>query len=142
MYLYLYKNIFIFLFSFKMLSIKYVNNLSDKEINECNKLINFNFKTNRFKDYVNVIIYKINNEIIGFVGIYDNLLNQLCINLDYRRKGIATEIINISKKFLKKPIYLYIDKQKENTDYLLHFYIKNKFIIELENEIEYKMIYK
>jgi len=124
-----------------MISVKPIKNLTNNEIIECNKLINLNFENNRFNDYKIVIIYKKNNIIIGFVGIYDNLLNQLCTNLEYRRMGIATEIINISKKIMKKPIYLFIDKKNNNIEYLLHFYKKNNFEIESENDIEYKMIY-
>lgn len=125
-----------------MISIKPVTSLTKKEIYNCNQIINANFEKNRFNDYKTVIIYKKNNEIIGFLGIYDNLLNQICTDIEYRRKGIAKELIETSKKILKKPINLYIDKNKKNTEYLLNYYLKNKFEIELENEFEYKMIYK
>ena len=125
-----------------MISIKPVTSLTKKEIYNCNQIINANFEKNRFDDYKTVIIYKKNNEIIGFLGIYDNLLNQICTDIEYRRKGIAKELIENSKKILKKPINLYIDKNKKNTEYLLNYYLKNDFEIELENEFEYKMIYK
>jgi|TARA_Y100000389_G_scaffold101049_1_gene97798 citrate lyase synthetase len=125
-----------------MISIKPVTSLTKKEIYNCNQIINANFEKNRFDDYKTVIIYKKNNEIIGFLGIYDNLLNQICTDIEYRRKGIAKELIETSKKILKKPINLYIDKNKKNTEYLLNYYLKNDFEIELENEFEYKMIYK
>jgi len=124
-----------------MISIKPITSLTANEITGCNKIINANFKINRFSDYKSVIIYKKNNEIIGFLGIYDNLLNQICTDIEHRRKGIAKEIIDTSKKVLKKPIFLYIDKNKNNTEYLLNYYKKNKFNIEFENDIEYKMIY-
>ena len=125
-----------------MISIKPVTSLTNNEIYNCNQIINANFEKNRFNDYKTVIIYKKNNEIIGFLGIYDNLLNQICTDIEYRRKGIAKQLIDTSKKILKKPINLYIDKNKKNTEYLLNYYLKNKFEIELENEFEYKMIYK
>ena len=125
-----------------MISIKPITTLTNKEIYNCNQIINANFEKNRFSDYKTVIIYKKNNEIIGFLGIYDNLLNQICTDIEYRRKGIAKELIETSKKILKKPINLYIDKNKKNTEYLLNYYLKNDFEIELENEFEYKMIYK
>ena len=125
-----------------MISIKPITTLTNKEIYNCNQIINANFEKNRFDDYKTVIIYKKNNEIIGFLGIYDNLLNQICTDIEYRRKGIAKELIETSKKILKKPINLYIDKNKKNTEYLLNYYLKNDFEIELENEFEYKMIYK
>jgi small nuclear ribonucleoprotein (snRNP)-like protein len=125
-----------------MISIKPITTLTNKEIYNCNQIINANFEKNRFSDYKTVIIYKKNNEIIGFLGIYDNLLNQICTDIEYRRKGIAKELIETSKKILKKPINLYIDKNKKNTEYLLNYYLKNEFEIELENDFEYKMIYK
>ena len=125
-----------------MISIKPVTSLTKKEIYNCNQIINANFEKNRFNDYKTVLIYKKNNEIIGFLGIYDNLLNQLCTDIEYRRKGIAKELLDTSKKIIKKPINLYIDKNKKNTEYLLNYYLKNDFEIELENEFEYKMIYK
>jgi|TARA_Y100000389_G_C17092272_1_gene331856 ribosomal protein S18 acetylase RimI-like enzyme len=125
-----------------MISIKPITSLTNYEIYNCNKIINANFEKNRFNDYKTVLIYKKNNEIIGFLGIYDNLLNQLCTDIEYRRKGIAKELLDTSKKIIKKPINLYIDKNKKNTEYLLNYYLKNEFEIELENELEYKMIYK
>ncbi len=125
-----------------MISIKPVTSLTNNEIYNCNQIINANFEKNRFNDYKTVIIYKKNKEIIGFLGIYDNLLNQICTDIEYRRKGIAKQLIDTSKKILKKPINLYIDKNKKNTEYLLNYYLKNEFEIELENELEYKMIYK
>lgn len=125
-----------------MISHKLISNLDKEQIIQCNNLINRSFKTNRFKDYKYAVIYTENDMIIGFVGIYDNLLNQLCTSLEYRKRGIATKIIDICKKNLNLPIYLYIDKLKENTEYLLNFYKKNNFTIDEENEYEYKMIYK
>lgn len=125
-----------------MIIYKLVKNLTEKENKECNILINENFEKNRFTDYKYVIIYKIKNNIIGFIGIYENLLNQICTNIEYRRKGIAKEMIETVKKMLKGNIYLYIDKKKENTEYLLNYYEKNGFEIIIENEIEYKMINK
>jgi ribosomal protein S18 acetylase RimI-like enzyme len=125
-----------------MIIYKLVKNLTEKENKECNILINENFEKNRFTDYKYVIIYKIKNNIIGFIGIYENLLNQICTNIEYRRKGIGKEMIETAKKMLKGDIYLYIDKKKENTEYLLNYYEKNGFKIIIENEIEYKMINK
>jgi|TARA_Y100000385_G_C12684365_1_gene463518 hypothetical protein len=125
-----------------MISICLVNNLTTEQKIQCNELIDNNFKVNRFNDYTNVVIYILGNNIVGFVGIYDNLLNQLCTSIENRRSGIATKIINTCIKTMKKPINLFIDKDKETTDYLLSFYTKRKFEIEYENDVEYKMIYK
>jgi|TARA_Y100000389_G_scaffold168894_1_gene174823 citrate lyase synthetase len=125
-----------------MISFKLLKNLSEKEYEECNNLINSNFKNNRINENKNVIIYTNNNEIIGFIGIKDNTLNQLCTSIEYRRIGVATKIIETAKKMLKGELILYIDKNKENTEYLLYYYDKKGFKIFEENNIEYKMIYK
>ena len=125
-----------------MISYKNIKDMNNIDVIQCNNLINNSFKNNRFEKYENAVIYTKNKEIIAFVGIYDNLLNQLCTSYEYRKQGIATKIINMCKKYMSAPIYLYIDKHNENTEMLLNFYIKNSFYIDIENEIEYKMIYK
>jgi GNAT superfamily N-acetyltransferase len=118
-----------------------VQNMSSKDIIQCKVLIDANFSENRFEDYIKTITYKKNNAIIGFVGIYDNLLNQLCTDKEYRNQGIATRILNVAKQTMKTPIFLFIDKNKQNTQYLLKFYFSNGFYIDYENDVEYKMRY-
>tara|TARA_B000000437_G_C11689293_1_gene322128 strand:- start:3212 stop:3592 length:381 start_codon:yes stop_codon:yes gene_type:complete len=125
-----------------MISFKLLKNLSEKEYEECNNLINGNFKNNRINENKNVIIYTNNNEIIGFIGIKDNTLNQLCTSIEYRRKGVGTKILETAKKMLKGELILYIDKNTDKTDYLLHYYNNRGFKILEENNIEYKMFYK
>lgn len=118
-----------------------VRNMCTSDIISCKKLIDSNFSENRFDNCIQTITYRGNNKILGFVGIYDNLLNQLCTDKEYRNLGIATQILNVAKQSMKKPIFLFIDKNKQNTKYLLNFYISNGFYIDYENEVEYKMRY-
>jgi hypothetical protein len=125
-----------------MIVYKLIKDLTEDEIFSCIKLINSNFKKNRFNTYSSIIYYIIGSNIIGFVGISDNYLNQLCVNINYRNRGIATGLINKSKEILQDTIHLFVDKNKSNTEYLVKFYEKNDFIIEYENDIEFKMIYK
>lgn len=125
-----------------MIVYKLIKYLTEDEIFRCIKLINSNFKKNRFNTYSSIIYYIIGSNIIGFVGISDNYLNQLCVNINYRNRGIATGLINKSKEILQDTIHLFVDKNKSNTEYLVKFYEKNDFIIEYENDIEFKMIYK
>ena len=125
-----------------MIVYKLIKDLTEDEIFRCIKLLNSNFKKNRFNTYSSIIYYIIGSNIIGFVGISDNHLNQLCVNINYRNRGIATGIINKSKEILQDTIHLFVDKNKSNTEYLVKFYEKNDFIIEYENDIEFKMIYK
>lgn len=124
-----------------MMFYKLISELSNVEINECNNLINNNFNSNRFDTYESVIFYIIDKKIVGFVGIVENGLNQLCTHILYRKKGIASNIIEYSKNILQSSIYLYICKNNIEKNYLLNFYKKHNFIVEFENEIEYKMIY-
>ena len=125
-----------------MIVYKLIKELSEDEIFRCIRLLNCNFKKNRFNTYSSIIYYIIGSDIIGFIGISNNYLNQLCVNINYRNRGIATNLINKSKEVLEKPLHLFVDKNKYNTDYLIEFYKKNNFIIEYENDIEVKMIYK
>jgi len=125
-----------------MIVYKLIKELNENEIFRCIRLLNCNFTKNRFNTYSSIIYYIIGSDIIGFVGISDNYLNQLCVNINYRNRGIATNLINKSKEVLEKPLHLFVDKNKSNTEYLVKFYEKNDFIIEYENDIEIKMIYK
>ena len=126
-----------------MIVYKLVKDLNEDEIFRCIRLINSNFKKNRFYTYTSVIYYIIGSDIIGFLGISDNYLNQICVNINYRNRGIASKLISRAKEELgDESIYLFVDKNKSTTDYLVNFYKKYDFVIDVENDIEYKMIYK
>jgi len=126
-----------------MIFIKLIEELDIDEKNKCVDLINSNFGNNRFDTYEKVIFYKCNNDIIGFAGISENGLNQLCTDIKYRNKGIATNILETAKILIGKSIYLYINKNQKYTEYLFMFYKKYGFIVDIENDIEYKMtLYK
>jgi ribosomal protein S18 acetylase RimI-like enzyme len=126
-----------------MIVYKPMKDLNEDEIFRCRRLINVNFKINRFNTYSSIIYYVIGSDIIGFIGINDNYLNQICTNINYRNRGIATKMISWAKDELgTEPIYLFVDKNKSTTEYLVNFYKKCEFIIEYENDIEYKMRYK
>ena len=120
-----------------------MKDLNEDEIFRCIRLINANFKNNRFNTYSSVIYYVIGSDIIGFIGINDNYLNQICTNVNYRNRGIASKMICKAKEELgAEPIYLFVDKNKSTTEYLVNFYKKHEFIIEYENDVEYKLGYK
>ena len=119
-----------------------MKDLNEDEIFRCIRLINANFKKNRFNRYSSVIYYVIGSDIIGFIGISDNYLNQICTNVNYRNRGIASKMISQAKEELgAEPIYLFVDKNKSTTEYLVNFYKKHDFDIEYENDVEYKMRY-
>lgn len=85
-----------------------------------------------FKDIIK--IYDENNIIIGSVGIekdYNDIivLTALCVLKKYRNNGVATRILNIIyEKYKNIPIFLYIDKDNKNYEYLVNFYNKRGFI--------------
>jgi len=108
-------------------------NINNDLINYINNFILQNFNDSRIDDYTYLICYYDNYmNIIGFVGLYfvDNILliNQLCVNINNRNKGIAKKIINfIFENFKNIILGLYIDKNKPNTAFLYNFYIKLGF---------------
>lgn len=111
---------------------KDISQISVTEKEEIIELILISFKKSRFNFYEKVIYYKKYNKIIGFVGLYyiDKYIsiNQLCVHPNYRNEGIATLILNfISELYKDTPIILYIDKNKENTNYLFNYYSKRGF---------------
>jgi ribosomal protein S18 acetylase RimI-like enzyme len=118
-----------------------------------NNLILQNFKTSRLETYETLIYKMIDNEVVGFMGLHkyhdndndndnDNdyiSINQLCVDINYRNQGIATQLLNSlsdNEKYI-----LFIDKNKNNDHLkLIEFYKKRGFIISSENDIEIKMI--
>jgi ribosomal protein S18 acetylase RimI-like enzyme len=126
-----------------------------------NNLILQNFKTSRLNTYETFIYKMIDNKVIGFMGLhkyYDNdndnnnndndndndnnndyiSINQLCVDINYRNQGIATELLNSlpdNEKYI-----LFIDKNNDNSHIkLIDFYKKQGFILSSENDIEIKM---
>jgi len=133
---------------------KRLNEITIEEYDEINNLILSSFKSSRINFYDNVVYYKYENRIIGFAGLYfiDKYLsiNQLCIDKDYRNKGIATRILEfISNIYKYISLILYIDKNKENTNYLYKFYNERGFKeidyfktlnLTFDRDVEYLMI--
>ena len=123
-----------------MIIIKNIVDIDEYELIKCNNLIKNNFISSRINTYEKAILYYSDNIIVGFLGIsHDNYLNQLCIDNNYRNRGYATKLIKMATDILKDTIYLFVDKNKGNTDFLLTFYEKQGFIVEYDNEDEYKM---
>ena len=137
-----------------IIHIKRVDELDKKERLDINNLILENFEKSRLKTYETVIYYSYNNNIIAFVGLYFInkylSLNQLCVHKNYRKNGIATNLFKvIDNLYFSISQILYIDKNKDNTNYLFNFYSKNGFKeidylktlnLTYDKEIEYLMI--
>lgn len=116
---------------------KRLNEITIQESDEINELILSSFQNSRINHYDNLVYYKYKNRIIGFAGLYfiDKYLsiNQLCVHKDFRNQGIATQILEFIEKLYKYiSMILYIDKNKNNTDYLYKFYTQRGF-----KEIDY-----
>ena len=137
-----------------IIHIKRVNELDKKERLDINNLILENFEKSRLKTYETVIYYSYNNNIIAFVGLYFInkylSLNQLCVHKNYRKNGLATNLLKIiDNLYFSISQILYIDKNKDTTNYLFNFYSKNGFKeidylktlnLNCDKEIEYLMI--
>lgn len=76
------------------------------------EMLNFNnpysietIKSDLGNDKVKVFVYEKTDEIIGYISIYYFLdeanLQKVVVNESYRRKGIATELINHAIDYLK-----------------------------------------
>ena len=123
-----------------MIIIKKIIDLNKFELIKCNSLITQNFASNRINTYESALLYKVNNNIVGFLGISnDNYLNQLCVDFNYRNRGYATKLLSTTCDVMTDTIFLFVDKNKYNTERLVNFYKKNGFEIEYENDVEYKM---
>jgi len=112
--------------------LKNKNDLSPILFNNINDFILTYFHNSRINDYKFILYYQDNNSIIGFIGLYfiDNflLLNQLCVHHNFRNKGIASNLLNfIFNHFNNVYFTLYIDKNKDNTNFLFNFYSKKGF---------------
>ncbi len=137
-----------------IIHIKRVDELDKKERLDINNLILENFEKSRLKTYETVIYYSYNNNIIAFVGLYFInkylSLNQLCVHKNYRKNGLATNLLKIiDNLYFSISQILYIDKNKDTTNYLFNFYSKNGFKeidylktlnLTYDKEVEYLMI--
>lgn len=133
---------------------KKILELKVEEKEKINNLILLCFTNSRLETYDEIIYYQIEDNIIGFFGlqIYINfsIINQLCVNSNYRNKGIASILLKYIEDNIRTDLILYIDKNKENTEKLYNFYV-NRGYKETEincvccvdkQDIEYKMIKK
>lgn len=116
----------------------HTNKLSINLKKKLNDFILLYFDKSRIDDYTYFIYCKNKSNIIAFVGLYyiDNYLsiNQLCVDINYRNKGIAISILNFIKNIYKNShLILYIDKNKSSTNYLHNFYLKYGFKDMIDN---------
>jgi len=108
-------------------------NIFDNIFNEINSLHikTFNTSIHNYMDYF--VLAKYNNKIIGFCFLkkisnyYESAMAiySLCVDENYRKYGIGTNILNIAKQFVE-PLNLNIILGINNYD-LIPFYERNGF---------------
>lgn len=89
--------------------------------------------------YEKVIVYKINNDIIGFVSfslIYERMeINYIAVDVSYRRCGCAQKMFDfILKNYMVENISLEVN---QNNKEAINFYLKNGFVIKANRKNYY-----
>lgn len=97
----------------------------------------------KFKTYV----YLENDEIIGFISVYNNEIKALYVKEGYRRKGIGTKLINYYRDNISEDVEIFVKVFEKNMNGIIFFsklQFKNSKIQlnEKFNETEYVMIWK
>lgn len=90
---------------------------------------------------VDIYVYILNEHIVGFVGVNNNYIEGIFVDINNQHRGIGTALLDKIKEDKEK---LKLRVYKKNTN-AIKFYEKNNFIIisesidENTNEIEYMM---
>ena len=88
-----------------------------------------------------IYVYVLKENIVGFIGINENYIEEIFIDTNNQCKGIGTSLLN---KVIENRDNLTLSVYKKNIN-AINFYKKNDFIITSENidkdtaEIEYTM---
>ena len=87
-----------------------------------------------------IYVYILDKQIVGFVGLNNNYVEGIFVDVNNQHKGIGTALLDKIKEY-KESLTLSVYKKNMNA---IKFYEKNNFIItgENTNEIEYTMTWK
>ena len=91
-----------------------------------------------------IYVYILNEHIVGFVGVNNNYIEGIFVDINNQNSGIGTSLLEKIKED-KESLTLSVYKKNANA---IKFYEKNNFIITSENidkntnEIEYTMTWK
>lgn len=87
-----------------------------------------------------IYVYILDKQIVGFVGLNNNYVEGIFVDVNNQHKGIGTALLDKIKEY-KESLTLSVYKKNVNA---IKFYEKNNFIItgENTNEIEYTMTWK
>lgn len=128
-----------------MIILKNSTDINDDIREKLNEFILKSFNETRLYTYDKVVYYSNNDSnktIIGFIGINDFdetiLISQLCTDVNYRNKGIATQLLEFIEISFNSNLILYI-KNDSNYKKLYDFYTKRGFIEVYNDSIKYKM---
>ena len=102
--------------------------------------INFNQIIEMIEKRKNNAYRKVNEQIVGLVGLNNNYVEGIFVDVNNQHKGIGTALLDKIKEY-KESLTLSVYKKNVNA---IKFYEKNNFIItgENTNEIEYTMTWK
>lgn len=119
--------------------------IDDNLYQKLDKFILTNFDNSRLDTYEYVIYMTDDNSenIIGFVGLqtidFNIIINQLCVSINHRNQGIATQLLEfIESQFKNFKYYLYI--HKINNTKLYNYYNKRGFKELYRDNVKIKMI--
>lgn len=91
-----------------------------------------------------IYVYLLGEQIVGFVGLNNNYIEGIFVDINNQHNGIGTSLLDKIKED-KENLTLNVYKKNANA---IKFYEKNNFIITSENidkntnEIEYTMTWK
>ena len=91
-----------------------------------------------------IYVYILHEHIVGFVGLNNNYIEGIFVDVNNQRDGIGTALLDKIKEY-REGLTLSVYKKNVNA---IKFYEKNNFIItgenidENTNEIEYTMTWK
>ena len=93
----------------------------------------------KFKTYV----YLENDEIIGFISVYNNEIKALYVKEEYRRKGIGTKLINYYRDNISEDVEIFVKVFEKNMNGIIFFsklQFKNSKIQLNENLMKQNML--
>ena len=135
-----------------------IRNFEKNDINAVMEIwVNENIRTHNFiaKEYwkdnyeyvkdilpkADIYVYILDEQVVGFVGVNNNYVEGIFVDINNQHSGIGTSLLNRIKEN-KDSLTLNVYKKNANA---IKFYEKNNFIITSENidkdtnEIEYTM---
>ena len=137
-----------------MILFKQFENIDYNLYQKLDKFILNNFDNSRLYTYEYIIYFTNDNdndndnnndneEIIGFIGLqmikFNIIINQLCVDINHRNKGIACKMLDyIEELFDSFNLYLYIHKLEDMK--LYNFYIKRGFNQIYKDNVKIKMM--